>query len=84
MWETVKRMVSQFQVPTPKSFSFKYPERVAKMDKRFKRYHLASSLNKKSSEVQVNALIYDMEDLADDIVLSFGISDKKPKLKVIS
>ena len=77
-------MVSLFQVPTPESFSFKYPERVAKMDKRFKRYHLAPSLNKKSSEVQINALIYDMEDLADNIVLSFGLSNKKPNLKVIS
>ena len=77
-------MASQFQVPIPESFSFKYPEEWPKWIRRFKRHHVASRLNKQSSEVQVNALIYNMEDLTDNIVLSFGLSDKNPKSKVIS
>ena len=72
-------MVSQFQVPAPENFSFKYPEEWPKWIKRFERYRLASGLDKKSSEVQVNALIYNMGDQADYILLSFGLSDENKK-----
>ena len=43
--ETVERMASQFQVPAPERFSFKYPEEWPKWIRRFKRYRLASGLN---------------------------------------
>ena len=75
-------MVSQFQVPTPESFSFKYPEEWPKWIRRFERYRLASGLDKKSSEVQVNALIYNMGDQADDIILSFGLSDENTEKEI--
>ena len=55
--KTVEGMASQFQDPTPESFSFKHPEEWPKWIRRFERYCLALGLNKKSSEVQVNALI---------------------------
>ena len=67
--------------------NFKFPllkVLVSNIQRRFKRYHLASGLNKKSSQMQVSALIYNMENQADNIVLSFRLSDKKPKAKVIS
>ena len=72
-------MASQFQVPAPESFSFKHPEEWPKWIKRFERYRLASGLDKKFSEVQVNALIYNMGDQADNILLCFGLSDEDKK-----
>ena len=69
-------MVLQFQVPAPESFSFKHPEEWPKWIRRFERNHFASGLDKKSSEVKVNALIYNMGDQADNILLSFGLSDE--------
>ena len=51
-------MASQFQVPTPENFTEGWPKWI----RRFERYRLASGLNKKSSEVQVSALIYNMGD----------------------
>ena len=72
-------MVFQFQVPTPESFSFKHSEEWPKWMRRFERYHLTSGLNKMSSEVQVSALIYSMRVQADDILLSFELSDESKK-----
>ena len=72
-------MASQFQVPAPESFSFKHPKQWAKWIRRLERYRLASGLDKKSSELQVIALIYNMGDQADDILLSFRLSDKNKK-----
>ena len=72
-------MASQFQVPAPGSFSFKYPEEWPKWIRRFERYRLASGLNNKSSEMQVSALIYNIGDQADNILLSFRLSDENKK-----
>ena len=72
-------MASLFQVSAPESFSFKYPEEWPKWIRRFERYRLASDLDKTSSEVQVNALISNIGDQADDILLSFRLSDENEK-----
>ena len=40
---------------------------------------IASALNTKSEKMQVNALIYFMGDQADDILLSFGLSEENRK-----
>ena len=72
-------MVSQFQVPAPESFSFKHPKEWPKWIRRFERYYLASGLNKKSLEVQVNSLIYHTGDQADNVLLSFGLSNENKK-----
>ena len=77
--KTVEIMVSQFQVPAPESFSFKHPKEWPKWIRRFERSHLASGFNKKSSEVQVNSLIYNMGDQADSVLLSFMLSDENKK-----
>ena len=69
-------MASQFQVPAPESFCFKHPKEWPKWIRRFERYHLASGFDKKSLVVQVNALIYNMGDQADNILLSFELSDE--------
>ena len=78
--KTVERMTSQFQVSAPESFSFKYPEEWPKWIRRFERYLLASGLDNKSSEVQVNALIYNMGDQANNILLSFRLSDENKEI----
>jgi len=72
-------MATSFQISTPESFSFTNPELWPKWIRRFERYRLASGLSNKSAEVQVNALIYHMGDLADDILTSFGLSDDDKK-----
>ena len=48
------------QIFTPESFSFMNPEEWPKWIGRFERYHLASGLSNKSTEIQVNTLIYHM------------------------
>ena len=69
-------MATSFQISTPKNFSFMEPDYWPKWIQWFERYCLASSQSNKSTEVQVNVLIYHMEDQADDI---FGLSDGNKK-----
>ena len=66
--------MANFQVTAPDSFNFTRPEDWPKWIRTFERYRLASGLNSKLEEMQVNALIYYMGDQADDILLSFGLS----------
>ena len=65
-----------FQVQQPEKFSFK-PEDWPKWIRRFERFRIASGLEEKSEESQVNTLIYSMGGEADDIVQSFGDKVKK-------
>ena len=70
--------MATFQVSPPEKFTFK-PEEWSKWIRRFERFRLASELNKKDEESQVNALIYSMGDEADDILQSFGMSENVKK-----
>ena len=70
--------MATFQVTPPERFSFK-PEEWSKWIRRFERFRLASELNKKDEESQVNTLIYSMGDEADDILQSFGMSEDDRK-----
>ena len=65
--------VANYNVPPPEKFSFK-PEEWSRWIRRFERFRLATGLEEKSSESQVNTLIYSMGDQADDIFLSFELS----------
>ena len=71
--------MASFQVTALESFNSTCPEEWPKWIQRFKRYRLACGLNGKSEEMQVNALIHYMGDQADDILVSFGLSDKDKK-----
>ena len=71
--------MATFQVSAPENFNFAHPDDWPKWIRRFERYRLASGLSSKSEEMQVNALIYYMGDQADDILLSFGLSDEDKK-----
>ena len=60
-------------MPPPKNFSFSKPEEWPKW--LFQRFHQASGLTDKSSENQVNTLVYTMGDAADDILSYFSLTD---------
>lgn len=47
------------------------------MARRFERFRSAAGLDGKAEEVQVNTLMYTMGDEADDVLHSFGLSNKK-------
>ena len=70
--------MATFQVTPPEKFSFK-PEEWCKWTRRFERFRVASELNKRDEESQVNTLTYSMGDEADDILQSFGLSDADRK-----
>ena len=59
-----------YQITPPEKFNFKEP------DSWPKRFSQASGLTEKSSESQVNALIYSMGEEADDILFSFDEQSK--------
>ena len=69
-------MVS-YQIPPPKSFNFSKPEEWSKWFQQFQRFRQASGLHEKSSENQVNILMYTMGNAADNILSFFGLTDKK-------
>lgn len=71
--------MASYQMPPPKSFNFSKPEEWPKWIRRFQRFRQASGLSEKSSENQVNTLVYTMGDVADDILTSFGLSDEDKK-----
>ena len=76
--------MASYQMPPPKSFTFSRPEEWPKWIRRFQRFRVASGLSEKSSENQVNTLVYTMGDPADDILSSFGLSDEdKKKFEVV-
>ena len=70
--------MATFQVTPPEKFSFK-PEEWCRWIRRFERFRVASELNKRDEESQVNTLVYSMGDEADDILQSFDLSETDRK-----
>ena len=70
--------MATFHFAPPEKFSFK-PEESCKWIRRFEHFRVASELNKRDEESQVNTLMYSMGDQADDILQSFGPSDADRK-----
>ena len=71
--------MARFQVTPPEQFDFEKPADLEKWFVRFDRFKPASGLSEKSQEQQVNALVYCMGKEADDVLKSFGLSDKQQK-----
>ena len=71
--------MATYQITTPEKFNFKEPDSWPKWIRRFERFSQASGLTEKSSESQVNTLIYSMGEEADDILFSFGLTDEQSK-----
>ena len=72
-------IMATFQVTPPESFNFKNPEEFDRWLSRFERFKIASGLNDKSGEQQVNTLIYCMGREADDIFKSFNLTNDQQK-----
>ena len=71
--------MATFQVTPPESFNFKNSEEFDRWLSRFERFRIASGLNDKSGEQQVNTLIYCMGREADDIFQSFNLTNAQQK-----
>ena len=69
--------MAAFQVLPPEKFTFK-PDNWSKWI-RFERFRVASGLEEKSKESQVNTLIYLMGGEADNIVQSLGLTVEDQK-----
>lgn len=72
---TETHVVTTYQVPTPTSFNFAKPEEWTKWIRRFEHFRKASGLHSKEGSVQVNTLLYSMGSDADDILLSFKLTE---------
>ena len=74
----VVQSFTTYQVTPPSKFSFKSID-WTRWIRRFERFRVATELDKKDEEKQVNALIYTMGDEADDILLSFNLTPDEMK-----
>ena len=72
-------MAATYQVAPPEPFNFSCPKDWTKWIRRFERFRVASGLDEKSQEAQVNTLIYTMGENADEIFQSFEMSDDDKK-----
>ena len=68
-----------FTITPPGAFTFSQPDNWSRWIRRFERFRQASGLQSKSQESQINTLIYTMGDQADDILLSFQLSEEDKK-----
>ena len=71
--------MASFTITPPEAFTFSQPDNWPRWIRRFKRFRQASGLQSKSQESQINTLIYTMGDQADDILLSFQLSEEDKK-----
>ena len=71
--------MASFSITPPGTFTFSQPDNWPQWIHRFERFRQASGLQAKSQESHINTLIYTMGDQADDIFLSFQLSDKDQK-----
>ena len=77
-------VAAQFPVSPPENFDFAQPQGWQRWIRWFERFRIATGLNDKSDEVQINMLIYSMGDEADDILKSFKLSaDDAKKYSVV-
>ena len=66
-------------IATPEPFDFHKAESLPIWFRRLQKFRVASGLHKRKEEEQINSLIYHMGDTADDILLSFRLSDEESR-----
>ena len=71
--------MASYQMPPPKNFNFSKPEEWPRWLQRFQQFCQVPGLSDKSSENQVNMLVYTMGNVADSILSSFGLSEDDKK-----
>ena len=69
-------MSQSFQVAPPDCFVFTKQNEWPKWSRHFERCRLASGLDDKPNAAQVSALVYAIEDDADDIMAGLGLSEE--------
>ena len=72
-------MAASYQIAPPEHLNFSCPKEWTKWIRRFEHFQIASGLNEKPQETQVNAIIHTMGENADKIFQSFGMSDEDKK-----
>lgn len=77
--ESSKRDGTPVQITPPETFNFSHPSEWPKWIRRFERFHIATGIDSKPEDYQVNSLLYAMGDAADDVlaVLPLSADDKK-------
>ncbi|KAE8277574.1 hypothetical protein D5F01_LYC08203 [Larimichthys crocea] len=66
-----------FSIAPPGNFSFEEPSSWPQWIRRFERFRLASGLNRKDEDYQVNSLLYVMGDKSDDILSTLPLTDQQ-------
>ena len=75
--------MASFNITPPDMFTFAQPDNWPRWICRFERFRQASGLQSKSEESQINTLIYTIRDQADNILLSFRLSNEDKKYDVV-
>lgn len=70
-------MSQYFTIEPPTVFDFHTPAEWTKWIRRFERFRVAPGLISKEEKEQVNMLVYTMGEKADDIFVSFKLSEKQ-------
>ncbi|KAG7482509.1 hypothetical protein JOB18_022706 [Solea senegalensis] len=78
-------IATRVQITPPETFNFSYPSEWPKWIRRFERFRIATALDSKPEEYQVNSLLYAMGDAADDVlaVLPLASADYKKKYDTV-
>ena len=66
--------MASYQIPGVEPFNFQRPD-WGRWIRRFERFRVASGLAEKPQKKQVNTLVYAMGDKAEDVLISFKLSD---------
>ncbi|XP_025757966.1 uncharacterized protein K02A2.6-like [Oreochromis niloticus] len=72
-------MATTVQITTPETFDFSHPAEWPKWIRRFERFRIATALDNKSDEYQVNSLLYAMGDAAADVLAVLPLCDADKK-----
>ena len=71
-------MATAVQTP-PDPFDFSSPAEWPRWIRRFERFRIATALDEKEDEYQVNSLLYAMGDAADDVLAVLPLTDEDKK-----
>ena len=73
------QMATAVQITPPDPFDFSSPAEWPRWIRRFERFRIATALDKKEEEYQVNSLLYAMGDAADDVLAVLPLTDADKK-----
>ena len=71
--------MATYHIAPPEKFTFAQPDEWPRWIQRFERFRVASGLQEKTQETQVNTLVYSMGTEAEDILHSFTLTEAQRK-----